>query len=404
MGRAPQDQADAHCHEDCGAENQQQAGNPGIFGVSRVFPGHRKTGRPEKNDCRQKPQKCQAHSVAVVPWNDDSAKNGILIEFHNFQGNEGRMKNQADKTAAPSRCKEGRIGNWLLALGFSAAVLWTTGCATAPARVTLSDSDRSFEIGTILSGKSGRSVSYETMVADLAGARIVYVGENHRNPDHHRIQHRLMASLHRHHPQLNVGMEMFDRTYQPVLDLWSAGEMEEDDFLKKTQWYANWRFPYPLYRDLLDFIRSRHLPLFALNLPGYIPPRIRVAGTANLNSHDSAFLPAEIDLTHEAHRRYLESVFQRHAFGGDARFEYFYQAQCVWEETMAETIARSLTTAPMLVLAGNSHIQYHYGIPDRAFRRTGVPFRTVYLAAAGESVELSVADYIWVTPDSAFGR
>ncbi len=307
------------------------------------------------------------------------------------------MKNQADKTAASSGWQAGGVGVWLLTLSLSAVFFGLSGCAAAPTDVTIKDTDRSFGVGSILSGETGRSVPIELMMADLARARIIYVGENHPNPAHHRIQLQLMALLHQHHPQLTVGMEMFDRTYQPVLDQWSAGTLEEDAFLHKTQWYANWRYPYPLYRELLDFIRSQGLPLFALNLPGYIPARIRVGGIANLTAHDSPWLPAEIDLTHEAHRRYLESVFQQHAFGREGRFEYFYEAQCVWEETMAENIARSLTAAPMLVLAGNSHIQYRYGIPERALRRTGVPFRTVYLATVGETVPLGIADYIWVT-------
>jgi hypothetical protein len=52
----------------------------------------------------------------------------------------------------------------------------------------------------------------------------------------------------------------------------------------------------------------------------------------------------------------------------------------------------------MVVLAGNGHIQFKYGIPDRAYNRTGASFRTIYPAPAGDVVELDIADYIWVTP------
>jgi hypothetical protein len=50
------------------------------------------------------------------------------------------------------------------------------------------------------------------------------------------------------------------------------------------------------------------------------------------------------------------------------------------------------------VLAGNGHIQFKYGIPDRAFSRTDEAFRTIYPAPVGDVVELDIADYIWVTP------
>ena len=64
---------------------------------------------------------------------------------------------------------------------------------------------------------------------------------------------------------------------------------------------------------------------------------------------------------------------------------------------MAETIARNLNDNSMVVLAGNGHIQFKYGIPDRAFKRTGAAFRTVYQAQAGTEVKSEIADYIWVT-------
>ena len=79
-------------------------------------------------------------------------------------------------------------------------------------------------------------------------------------------------------------------------------------------------------------------------------------------------------------------------------FDDFYAAQSVWEDAMAEAIARNLNGDMMVVLAGNGHIQYNYGIPDRAFRRTDAPFRTIFLAEVGSEVALDVADFIWVTP------
>jgi len=43
-------------------------------------------------------------------------------------------------------------------------------------------------------------------------------------------------------------------------------------------------------------------------------------------------------------------------------------------------------------------------VPERAFKRTGASYRTVYLAPAGSSAELSYGDYIWVTSDEAVGK
>ena len=73
-------------------------------------------------------------------------------------------------------------------------------------------------------------------------------------------------------------------------------------------------------------------------------------------------------------------------------------AQCVWEDTMAASVARNLEDDIMVVLAGSGHIIHKFGIPDRSFRRTGVPFRSIMLTSAERRAELSLDDYLWVTP------
>jgi uncharacterized iron-regulated protein len=64
---------------------------------------------------------------------------------------------------------------------------------------------------------------------------------------------------------------------------------------------------------------------------------------------------------------------------------------------MAAAIADHSAYRPMVVIAGNGHIQYKYGIPERAYRRTGETFRTVYPVTAGDPIDLAIADYIWIT-------
>jgi uncharacterized iron-regulated protein len=251
--------------------------------------------------------------------------------------------------------------------------------------------------GSIISGRSGAGVSFEEMLADLLSARIVYVGEKHTSAPHHEVQLRVIRALHEHSPGLAVGLEMFDRSYQAALDRWSAGSLEEEEFLRRTHWYANWRFDYALYRDILAYAKSHRLRLVALNLPFNIPPKIRVGGLDYLSEHEMRFLPRQVDTTVAAHREFAEKVFAMHGFSSGVRFEDFYAAQCVWEEVMAESVALTTGSERMVVLAGNGHIQYSYGIPERAFRRNGLAYRTIYSVTAGESVDPAIADYIWFT-------
>ena len=265
--------------------------------------------------------------------------------------------------------------------------------------LTVTDNDRSYPAGTIIDCRSGEPTTSEALLADLESARIVYVGERHADPNHHDIQLKIIKDLQRSAPSVVVGMEMFATTYQPVLNKWSSGELDQDHFLEKVHWYANWRYDFALYEAILAHIQSQKTQLIGINLPFHIPPKIRVGGIDNLQPDDRRHLPEQIDLSNAEHRAYLETVFKRHRFSANTKFDYFYEAQCVWEDAMADNIARHLNQAPMVVLLGGGHIRRHFGVPDRAYTRTQASFRTVYLASVEDTVKLSWADYIWVTPE-----
>ena len=237
------------------------------------------------------------------------------------------------------------------------------------------------------------------LLKDIETSRVIYVGEMHTNPEHHKIQLEVIQALFQKFPDLTVGMEMFDHSYQDVLDQWSAGKLDQKDFIQKVHWYANWRYNFSLYQDILEFIKEHRLRLVGLNIPNYIPPKIREGGINNLRADEKEHLPVQIDFSNTAHRDYVQKVFEahRHHFRGEVDFENFYAAQSVWEDAMAEAIAENLNNDVMAVLVGNGHIQFKYGIPARAFKQTGAAFTTIYPASIGAEVEPDIADYIWVT-------
>ena len=273
------------------------------------------------------------------------------------------------------------------------------GCAATQSNtVMIKDTSTTVKADTIISGNSGETVSFDAMMEDLDQYQMIFVGEKHAIQSQHANELQIIKAIFEHNPSMVVGMEMFDRSYQPVLDLWSAGALDEETFLRKVQWYANWRYNFALYRDILLFIKEHKIKIVALNIPSYIASRIRVGGIENLLDEDRSYLPKEMDTQNKAYRDYVEKVFNQHQFGGNTKFDDFYMAQCVWDEAMAESVAHNLGNKQIVVLAGDGHIQYKYGIPDRAFRRTGIPFRTIYQASAGDEIELSIADYIWITP------
>ena len=276
-------------------------------------------------------------------------------------------------------------------------ILW--GCAVAPQKLNIKGKPDAFDEGTIISNQKEAAVSFEELLEAIEASRVIYVGEKHTSHEDHKIQLEVIQALFQKFPDLTIGMEMFDHSYQDVLDQWTAGKLVQEEFLRKVHWYANWRYDFSLYKDILEYIKENRLRLVGLNIPSHIPPKIREGGIESLRNHEKKYLPQQIDLSNPGHRDYVQGVFEnhRHHFRGKVEFENFYAAQSVWEDAMAEAIAENLNNDVMVVLVGNGHIQFKYGIPVRAFKRTGAAFTTIYPAATGTEVELDIADYIWVT-------
>jgi uncharacterized iron-regulated protein len=272
------------------------------------------------------------------------------------------------------------------------------GCAGKVRSVKINGLTQSFAAGEIISAAAGGPVDFQAMLADMRSVRVVYVGETHSNPAHHAIQLQVITALHEIHPDLVVGMEMVDHSYQEVLDEWSAGGMAEADFLRKTHWYVNWRWDFGLYRDIYRFARDARIRLVALNIPFHIPPKIAAGGLDSLRPEDRSHLPLHIDTSDPEHRAYVRKIFDRHPMHAKKSFATFYEAQCTWEDAMAERVAEASRHAPMVVLAGNGHIIRKFGIPRRVYARTGAPFRTLYPLSAGAEATRDFADYLWVTP------
>ena len=273
------------------------------------------------------------------------------------------------------------------------------GCAVVSKTLLIKDIPASFQEGTIISGQSGKPITFEELLGDLNDHRVIYVGESHTDKQHHGIQLQIIQAIYKTRASMVVGMEMFDHSYQPILDQWSNGQLDRKGFQEKTHWSYNWKFDFDLYSDILNFVKENRIRLVGLNIPPHIQRKIARGGIESIFGDDKKHLPEKIDLSNTAHRAYVEKIYKHHRHMSELdKFEYFYMAQCVWEDVMAEAIAQNLNEDMMVVLAGNGHIQFKYGIPDRAFRRTGASFRTIYLAGVGGEVELGIADYIWVTP------
>ncbi|MFM7788781.1 MAG: ChaN family lipoprotein, partial [Microcystis panniformis] len=112
---------------------------------------------------------------------------------------------------------------------------------------------------------------------------------------------------------------------------------------------------------------------------------------------------SEIKQDNEEYRQQILAVYEQHTGGSSQGFDRFFLAQVLWDETMADAIAKFWQAHPeyqIIVLAGKGHIAYGYGIPSRVQRRLGdrVSQRSVFLGDAPQSSPAETkkpADYFW---------
>lgn len=251
-----------------------------------------------------------------------------------------------------------------------------------------------------------------TLFDELAGSRIVYVAESHDNPWHHRVQLSVIEAMYQENPDLAIGLEMFTRPCQLTLDRYVAGLLTEEEFIEEVNWKEVWGFPYGLYRPIFEFARRNRVPLVALNAPRDLVRKVGKHGLQGLTEEESASIP-EVDTSVKKHRDHFRKAMERLAGMGHGASENSYQAMCVWDETMADSVVRYFRaedrpTLRMAVLAGSGHIEERVGIPDHVAKNLQVRTTTVVPVevTAGERVAWEqilkhpAGDYLWVTRPS----
>jgi uncharacterized iron-regulated protein len=193
-------------------------------------------------------------------------------------------------------------------------------------------------------------------------------------------------------------MEMFQRPYQKVLDDYINGLIEEKEFLKKSEYFKRWVFDYSLYREILLYAREFKIPVIALNARKEIVSKVSREGLYSLNPEEMKEVPEDMDLSDSEYRSRLREAFERHRSPEGRNFDFFVQAQVLWDETMAHSIDEFMQKNPglqVVVLAGAGHIAFGSGIPGRVFRINKKTYSTVLNY---DEVERGIADFLLFPP------
>lgn len=256
----------------------------------------------------------------------------------------------------------------------------------------------------VLDGATREPVSVGEFLDRVADARIVAVGETHDSVLHHRAQLAVIRALHGLGGRTGVGMEMFERRFQDVLDKWQSAEIEEERMLRETEYEQRWSFDWEsLYRPIAEFCRVNGIPVAGLNAPRELVQGVSRRGWDALTEVEREAL-GRIDFDVPEHREHWHGEFARmHGTAPDpAVEERMYRAMCVWDDYMGASAAEFLARRRLdriVIVAGSGHTDFGFGIPDRAAGRTGGERVVIHVEPtldAAEQTEEGIADFILV--------
>ncbi|QEY59468.1 iron(III) ABC transporter [Pseudomonas sp. C27(2019)] len=247
-------------------------------------------------------------------------------------------------------------------------------------------------VGQIIDLRSGTTVTVEQMLAELADASVVLLGEKHDNPDHHALQLWLLKALETRRKQGSVVMEMLtvnqQETVTQVQEKIRAGDMPQDLPLA-LDWHKGW--DWQQYGALVTHVLKQPYPLLAGNLNRDAlmdiyrnPPEL-----TGIKSTRTDVVERLSEQIRESHCNKLP----------EAQLPAMLAVQQQRDRSMAAVVLAA--AKPTLFITGAFHAFYDLGVPLHLQDLQGVDKltqRVLIFAEADQDVPAESADFIWFTP------
>ena len=286
-----------------------------------------------------------------------------------------------------------------------AALEYDQSLVDTPRRVYATDPDNAWS-------RSGL-VQFDEFIRRIAKADVVFLGEYHDDPATHRLQLDILKALYEaRRGRVSLGMEQFERDVQPVIGTYLANGITEEEFLAESRPWPNYDRD---YRPLVEFCRDKNLPVIATNCPRPLASRIAKEGYEvaweGYTPEERMWLARETTHPGDAYWEIFSALMGGggHGMGIDEEMVLnYYAAQCIKDDTMAESIALQLESMPYrLVVHTNGSFHSDYGLGTVSRVQTRLPLARLVTVAvrpvdSWNGLDLTAEDFIpGELPDAA---
>ncbi|HEX5747808.1 MAG TPA: ChaN family lipoprotein [Archangium sp.] len=270
-------------------------------------------------------------------------------------------------------------------------------------------------VGRIWDVRQGRFVDEPTLLAELARARFVLLGERHDNPDHHLLQARLVDALTASGRKPTLAFEMLDVEQQPAVDEALAREPGNPDVIARAVAWEKSGWPdWSLYRPIFAVGTARGLRIVGANLPRAQVKELVMRGPDALPPETRSRLGLETPLPEDVAQAMRAEMHESHCGHlPEAMLEPMVLAQRARDAQMADRLSTTASDAGAILITGAGHARTDRGVPAQLARLApGAPVRSLaFLEVSPEAQEPRdyapsdspgglPYDHVWFTPAS----
>lgn len=232
-------------------------------------------------------------------------------------------------------------------------------------------------LGRVLDA-SGSDVPFDTLIARMAEADVVYLGENHNNAHHHAGQRRILRALAGRGLQPALGFEFFDVGQTGFLQQhvsaaaaavpMHAGPRADPEATLRRQlgWTARSDRDWDFYFTLVDIAREYGLPVFGADLPAGIILALSRGGRDSLNAVARSLLTAP-PATDKAYEALMKRSFRdaHCGWGEEPMLTHLWQTWQARNARMARAIVdmAAETQGPLVIILGKGHTAHGRAVP-----------------------------------------
>lgn len=220
------------------------------------------------------------------------------------------------------------------------------------------------ELYSIIESKTEKIITINELAQKLNSYDLVFFGEQHNDSVAHVLQFEIYKLLLTQKPNLVLGMEMFEKDIQPIMDEYLQSIISEKHFKKDAKAWPN----YSDYKPMIEYAKENKKSVFASNTPARYANLVNRKGIDELKlikGKSKQWLPRlPLNMSDTVYSAKFKNVMQGH---DDAATKNMFAAQILWDTGMAESIVKQLK-------AGNKNV-YHLNGRFHSDGNMGIPFQ-----------------------------